>query len=184
MYAFRNGHVDLIRVLLQRTDIKLKPTSDDDEVLLFYYSQILVDAVKITKVNMCDIIHELLYKHHMDVNSDNSFKMSALMFVYDTPEYAAMLFKHSHLDINKVDYRGNTALIHACNNLRQLTEHRIPFINMLLRRGININSVNQSGFTALMNICNKKRHFGFREDPIDLVELLCTSSSDITIQDC
>ena len=167
MYAFNMAHLDIIQTLLQRKDIEVS-------------GQMLVQAVQITSTDMRDVLHDLLYKFKLDVNSCDMYQKSALMYVYNVPQYADILFKHSNLDINAVDYRGNTALMHACSigPHDSITPQRISFIKQLLKKGINVNIVNTYGHTALMHLCIQP----FRNELIDIVEILC-NTTDITIQD-
>lgn len=92
---------------------------------------------------------DLLLKYGVDVNDRNNSGTTALMVACDNKHMALIhrLLDVDGIDVDSVDYYGNTPLIHAC------MYNNIGVAKALLAKGANIEAIDSAEYTVLMKAC-------------------------------
>jgi len=106
---------------------------------------------------------KMLLEYGASINKINSRGWSyTIKKIIDFKYYDILILLLDHgLDINMVDYQGNTILINICNQqsfsikIKEATSDK-DMLKILIDRGININAEDRNGKTALMYACDQR----------------------------
>jgi ankyrin repeat protein len=158
-YCF-NKSVDLVKILIQRSDVNvnIKNKNDDAALILAVWK----DSIEIVQL--------LLNRDELDVNVKNRDNVSSLIFAVNNSnlEMIELLLSQTDIDINAKQENGNTVLINAIHK-----NINLDVIKLLLNRdNIDVNAKENSGYTALMVAVNNSN--------LDAVKLLL-SRDDIDV---
>ena len=162
--ACENGHIEIVKMLLTRSDIDVNKSACAIDVNKAYNDGCTALMCAIIKGNI-EIVQILLDRSDIDVNKSACALSEACEYGYI--EIVKMLLDRSDIDVNKADNDGWTPLMRAIFN------GNIEIVKMLLtRRDIDVNKADNYWRTALMYACK----FGY----IEIVKLLL-DRSDIDV---
>ena len=137
--ACENGHIEIVRMLLTRSDIDVNKTDGSRFTALMY---------AITEGNI-EIVQILLTRSDIDVNMENRWGCTALVYAILNGhiEIVKMLLTRSDIDVNRKYSLGRTALMIAS------WKGRTEIVQMLLDRSdIDVNKADNDGRTALTRL--------------------------------
>ena len=173
MYAAEDGHVEVVRLLLEHGADINAPSKYGSTAWNFAAWGGHVEVVRLLLEHGADInaqnddgttalmsaasggrveVMRFLLEHGADINAQNDDGTTALMIVARNAqenhvEVMRFLLEHG-ADINAQDNRGRTALMYPYTDF--LRQNSVEVMRFLLEHGANINAQDNDGYTALM----------------------------------
>jgi ankyrin repeat protein len=138
--AIRNGHKEIVQLLLKHTDIDVNQNPSMTTALIVA-----------SGIGQKEVVKLLLEHKDIDVNK-NTWETTALIEAseFGHKEVVKLLLEHKDIDVNKQARRGRTALWVASEKGHQ------EIVQLVLgHKGMNVNQPNEYGETALMVASNK-----------------------------
>jgi len=138
MWASKQGHNEIVRILLNNEHINVNHKEKFDETALIWAS----------KAGKHEIVSILLEQKHIDVNHQDAYKYSALEWASEKghKEVVQLLLKNKNIDVTiEDDDFGWGALWWASYN-----GHKEVVKILLENKDINVNQQDKDGMTALM----------------------------------